>query len=341
MQAKDLSWEQLCVLSQYWQTNPDERSTIASTFDATEEYLTRMLRFFRAFEGKRLESIRAAPDPTHLQVIPVVPPPHNPDNVQIPDFPPSPSPLWTDYITIDCEDAIVIADVELPDHDADLMRLVVAMAIRHDIKTLIIGGDFWAFDSITPWPKVYQKDAGCLRDHLHIGEVVLQKAWEWFTDVYAVMGNHDRRFNKKLEGQLGPYEIMSAAYRPIVKPYAHLYLETSRGRIMVVHPKNYHKAQLSVPSQLIASEERRCHICSTHTHHCCQGFDLSGQWQLAEIGCLRDPSRTQYKQENKTTHAQWVQGFAMIRNGFIRTFPKLATDWEFELGPELYAAAMA
>jgi len=349
MQANDLTWEQLCLLSQHWRDNPDERSALAGAFDATESYLGRMLRFFRSFEEKRSVAMSAisnpAPDPTALQTIPTVPAFHsqvlNQVATQIPNFPPSPSPLWTDHITLQCENAIVIADVELPDYNAGLMRLVVAMAIRHDIKTLIIGGDYWAFDSITPWPSVFKKDVGLLRDHLSMGDTVIQKAREWFSEVYAVLGNHDRRFSKLLAGQLGPYEIMNPAYRPTVKPYAHLYLETSRGRIMVVHPKNYSRVQLAVPTKLIASEPRRCHIISTHTHHCSQGFDPSGKWQIAEIGCIRDPDRTQYKQETKTTHPNWVQGFAMIRRGLIRTFPKLATDWEHELGSELYAAAKA
>lgn len=335
----DLTYRQLLELSDHWLKCDDtRRALIAAKLDASQSYIDRSLSFFRNFEDKRQQAQHQ-----HQQrvIAPLAPQtaPQQSTPLYLPHYPPSPTRVYNDWIEVTTDNAMVIADVELPDYDPLLMRLMHAVALRFGIKKLVIGGDFWAFDSISSWPSVVRETAdGLLEDDYKLSEGVLNTAFGWFDDIYAVMGNHDRRFNYMLGGQLGPYRALHLADGKVVKVniYAHLYLKTSRGPIMVVHPKNYSKNQLTVPVDLETIEPERCHILSTHTHHCCSGFDKSGKWEVHEIGCMRDPSRTRYKQLNKTRHPQWVQGFVMVRNGYIYRFPKDSTDWLLWLGPELY-----
>lgn len=258
--------------------------------------------------------------------------------IYVPKYPPSPTRRYDDWTEIGASDAIVIADSELPDYDNQLMRAAHAMGMKHGIKRLIIGGDFWSFDSITPWPElVKERGNGHLGDDLQMARDVLEVSFTWFDEVHAVMGNHEHRVNRLLDGQLGPWQLFTLPSGNQVKVniYTYMYMNTCRNRIMVVHPKNYSKKQLTIPSALINIERERCDILSTHTHHCCTGFDESGQYQMSEIGCMRDPMRTKYKSLGKTRHPQWVQGFAMVKNGIQSIYPKYATDWEDELGLEM------
>lgn len=256
----------------------------------------------------------------------------------VPHYPPSPTRCYDDWIEVGADDAIIIADSELPDYDHQLMRAAHAMGMRYGIKRLIIGGDFWSFDSITPWPEVVkERGDGTMQDDIQLSVDVLETAFTWFDDIYAVMGNHEHRVNRLLGGQMGPWQLvrLPSGNQVKVNIYTYMYLNTCRNRVMVVHPKNYAKTQLTIPVDLVTIEQERCDIISTHTHHCCTGFNKSGQYQMSEIGCMRDPMRTKYKQIGKSRHPQWVQGFAMLRQGVTHIFPKNTTDWDLWLGPEL------
>jgi len=323
----------------------DQRTTYARRLDTTTDHIERQSQMLRKLEAERaayeqrliLAEFGAvdAPESTidTLATAPAL------ETVALPEYPASPSPEWTDYLEIDCDNAIIIADVELPDYDAQLMRAAHAVAQKHDIRTLIIGGDYAALDSVSAWKHVYKAGGTMgLRQELRFAEQVADVALTWFDDVYAIMGNHEWRLGTATGGELEPYDIIRTKHGEIqVRPYDYLYLNTSQGRVMVVHPSGYSRIPLKVPQAILATEEPRCHVLSTHTHHSASGYDASGKYELMEIGCLRDPKRTQYKTQRRTTHPQWVQGFAVIKDGYRHRLTKIGTDWRMWLGDDLYA----
>jgi len=345
MKFNDLSKSEMCFIAKHWPgiTERDQQQT-ARWLGVSVSYLDRQLAWVRNYE-QRPGGVTSTPkkDLHRVTVHPTSAPENTTGALSIPEYPPSPSKEWTDWLEIDCENAIIIADVEMPDYDADLMRLAHAMAVKHNIKTLLIGGDYDAFDTITPWSVAHRDNTELtLRETFALDAAMLDTAMSWFDDVYAVMGNHDQRWSKLLDGQLGPYDVIHTSNgQVIVKPYTYMYLNTSRGKYKLTHPKNYSKNQLTTPRNIIQKESERCHIISTHTHHCCKGFDQSGQWVIAEIGCLRNPKATKYKQTGDTNHPQWVQGFAMLLDGYLHVLPKEHTDWRRWLGDDLHAQLFA
>lgn len=342
MKLSDLSYTKLSILSDHWLEKPEDRAAIAASFEDQQVTIERYLQFFRHFESKRAELDTEA----LLAMFSNTPQDQPPATVEaildeaasVPQYPPSPSPEWNEYLEIDCDNAIIIADVELPDYDEQLMRAAHAVAVHHGIKTLIIGGDYTALDSVSDWKKVYQRQGAVgLLQELQMASRVLDTALTWFDRVYAIMGNHEWRLGRALNGQLGPYDVIKTLNGEVrVEPYDFMYLNTSRGRVMVVHPSNYSRKQLHVPQDILNTEEPRCHIMSTHTHHSASGMDASGHYELMEIGCLRAPLKTQYKSQRRTTHPQWTQGFAVIKDGFRHRLTKHDTDWRMWLGDALY-----
>lgn len=334
------------ALAGVWSTlDPMMRAVRALEMGSTVDTITRHLQMLLKFEAERLEWEQRLV----LQQFGAIPQQQSPSEALesvasplaggLPHYPPSPSPEWTDYLEIDCDNAIIIADVELPDYDAQLMRAAHAVAQRHNIRTLIIGGDYAALDSVSTWNELYRAGGSLqLRQELRFAEAVLDTSLTWFDEVYAIYGNHEWRLGRATDGELDPYDVIRTRNGEVqVRPYDYLYLNTSRGRVMVMHPGNYSKIPLSVPQAILNTEEPRCHIMSTHTHHSASGWDASGRYELMEIGCLRDPDRTQYKRQHKRKYPEWVQGFAVIKDGYRHRLTKLGTDWRMWLGDALYA----
>lgn len=335
----ELDYGELLALAELWPgLSPIARAAYARNHQATVETIERHSQIIRRLESKRAEyeQNRVLAE---FGAIDAPEPEAQPEAVALPEYPTSPSPEWTDYLEIDCDNAIIIADVELPDYDAQLMRAAHAVAQRHNIRALIIGGDYAALDSVSAWKHVYKAGGTMgLRQELRFAEQVADVALTWFDDVYAIMGNHEWRLGTATGGELEPYDIIRTRRGEIqVRPYDYLYLNTSQGRVMVVHPSGYSRIPLKVPQAILATEEPRCHILSTHTHHSASGYDASGRYELMEIGCLRDPKRTQYKSQRRTTHPQWVQGFAVIKDGYRHRLTKYGTDWRMWLGDDLYS----
>lgn len=336
MALTDIDYYEVCALADKWtELPPTIREMLARQMGSTVDSLTRHLQIWRKHEAMRKD----AEEQGITKGLPANVFDTAPDSagVTLPDYPESPSPTWDDYTEIECDNAVIIADVELPDYDVTLMKAAHAVGMQHGIKTLIIGGDFTALDSVSSWATVY-RSAGAmgLLQELVFATRVLESAFTWFDNIYAIMGNHEWRLGRALDGQLGPYDVIkTSAGEVIVKPYDYMYLNTSRGRVKVIHPKNYSRTPLAVPRNVIAVEEPRCHILSTHTHHSASGLDPSGHYELMEIGCLRDPLRTQYKQQHQSNHPQWVQGFAVIKDGWRYRLTKYHTNWHYWLGDSL------
>jgi hypothetical protein len=120
--------------------------------------------------------------------------------------PESTSPVYNQYTIVETDDAIIISDIEVPDHDPRILRLAMLTGMRHGIKKLILGGDIIATDqdALNTWLTTLAEDgektyAACLKE---LKELIRACA-EWFSEgIYAITGNHDERLAKKTGGQV-------------------------------------------------------------------------------------------------------------------------------------------
>lgn len=246
-------------------------------------------------------------------------------------FPASQTPTWEDYEELE-GDAIIISDLEIPDHDAETLDLAASVARRFGIKTLIIAGDLLAHDHfstfqaawVPPSRRSYQLE-------INDADRILEKTLEHFSRVVIITGNHDARLAHITKGYVTLEMLFRDKAGITVSWYRFCYITSGGKRFLVTHPVNYSKRPLAVASDLSLQEDPRCGVISAHTHHLAVGWDVTGHYQIAESGCVRSIKRTQYKQSKKAKYPEWVNGFLMLRRGYVYPFATHGTDWEFWL----------
>ncbi len=245
------------------------------------------------------------------------------------------------YITLTGDEAnnfIVCGDWEIPDYDPLTVLLMMAYAAKTNIRTLVINGDFFAMDIdyFTAWRREYRRTGELNFKGIHgMGRRILWTAFEWFDNIYMITGNHDARVNKATGGEI-TWDIMTENTDAKTSQYYYMYAESKNGPILINHPTNYSKKQLDVPVEIETLEERHCHIISSHTHHCAIGHTKNGMYRVMEPGCVR--RHALYKDLKKAKYPRWVNGFGVVKNGFMDALPVRMTDWEDKLGHDIYHA---
>lgn len=235
---------------------------------------------------------------------------------------------YNKYMTFE-GDAVVISDIEFPDHDVELMAMAMDVGRHLGIKRLIIAGDTFAMDTLSPWsPEL--PDRPTFVQSLKVGKRVLRTLLGVFDRIEIIMGNHDVRLNRVTNGELHLGMLLQELTPVQVSCYHFCYLDD----ILIAHPKNYSKIPLSVSREL--ADINRCRVIMGHTHHLCWGYSKGG-YEVAESGCMRDPLRTEYKAMRKTRHPRWNPGFVFVLNGQIHLVPKDA-DLTYLLDPERHSA---
>ena len=219
---------------------------------------------------------------------------------------------YTAHEVVTAERAIVVSDVEFPDQDAEMLGIMLAMAQRFKIKILIIAGDFIALDSFSTWAKSAAYTLA-FKQELDPAKEALRVFFKWFDEIIYISGNHDRRLNHKIDGEITIGDFLTDFAGLRCSEYTHCVLNSGDREIFIVHPKNYRDHPLSLPSRM-ASKKLMC-VIAGHTHHLAIGYDVSGTFWVAESGCCRDKNKTHYKNTRQTTHTEWNPGFLMVIEG--------------------------
>ncbi len=257
-------------------------------------------------------------------------------------LPESPSQLLTDYTILEADDAIVISDIEIPDHNPEILHLALLTAMRYNIKRLIVAGDYMATDqaSLNSWVNrwVTQSDL-TYQNALSIGADIIHQMLKWFDHIDFIEGNHDDRIARATKGEVFLGMLLKHE-RITYSRYEYMYMVTSnRGIIKICHPENFSSNPVSLGKQLYnketgpyPSKPAKCHIVLAHTHILESGWTVDAAYEVHALGTCRDSLRTRYKQKSANKHNQWIPGFLMIKNGFFRNFSQYGTDWQDVLG---------
>lgn len=225
-------------------------------------------------------------------------------------------------------DWVIVGDVHAPYVSPLWAERVVKVARKRRIKNLLIAGDFWdysnysIYDDVVP-PASWQTEKAA-------GKRIM-KAWgAWFSRVEFLMGNHERRKEKRLQGHEDDEDIFSplAAVCRNMHSSNYGWADVTSGgeKYRVTHPKNYSVQSLAVADQLALKYD--CHIISFHEHHLAKGVDRYGRHIIINGGCLVDPAMLAYVGLDDNKAAAMVNGFVTLRAGVADLYgPHPFTDW--------------
>lgn len=221
-------------------------------------------------------------------------------------------------VTVEDEAVAVTADWHIPLYDPVYVNYFIETCRDMNVRTLIIGGDFFNFDALSQYqPK--QEDAGLERE-LAEGQKVMNVLMESFDKIVYIWGNHDARLHKALGFAIQFKEAMklvfgslgqSALQKIDFSNLDHCWVKQGDGRTWYIcHPANYSRIPLSTPRALAAKYD--ANVVSAHAHHCAIGTAVNGSHLALEAGGLFDRTKTAYLQRS-TTFPTWAQGFAIVR----------------------------
>jgi predicted phosphodiesterase len=223
-------------------------------------------------------------------------------------------------ITVTDPAVAITADWHIPLYDPEYVNYFIETCRNAEVRTLIIGGDFFNFDALSQYqPK--QEEAGLERE-LAEGQMVMATLLETFDRIVYVWGNHDARLHKALGfsiqfkeamklvfGSLGTSALESIEFSNL----DHCWVDQGDGRRWYVcHPASYSRIPLSTPRTLAAKYDAG--VISAHAHHCAIGLATDGDKVVVEAGGLFDRTKTAYLQRS-TTFPTWAQGFCILREG--------------------------
>lgn len=227
-------------------------------------------------------------------------------------------------------DCVITADWHVPVYDVDFVNTMYETAQRHGIKTLVIGGDFFNFDSISRFDI---KDVTRLDVEWLEGVNAMDTALSVFDRVVLIKGNHDERLTRALGFKMSFDQAMKLVFAGMdddklerltitgldhcwVRPYADA---PDTERFYVCHPTTYSRIPLSTPRALIPKFES--HVIAAHAHHCAVGYGMDGHHIAAEAGGLFDRGKVSYLLSSNT-FPTWAQGFSYVLDGqFYVTSP--------------------
>lgn len=216
---------------------------------------------------------------------------------------------------------MITADWHIPLYDPVLVNKMINEARKERLTQLIIGGDFFNYDSLSQYdPK--QQDAGLEREHRE-GLQVMSVLLETFDDIYYVWGNHDSRLHKALAykmqfksamqmvfGELGTEAMDKLHFSNLDHLWARPYPGAPKEESWYVcHPASYNRTPLATARQLTA--KWGSNVITMHSHHAAVGPGHQEGLVAIEGGGLFDRSKTSYLQRS-TTFPFWSQGYSFL-----------------------------
>jgi len=229
-------------------------------------------------------------------------------------------------------DWMVIGDLHVPYTDYDLAQHVTAVAERYleRPRRLLIAGDLLNLDTMSIYlqivpPATWQQERDSARQ--------LFAEWlETFDEIKIIMGNHDRRMQKFVNGAFDENDmlaLLTTNEQVMMSNYGWCMIETANGPWRVSHPRNYSVNKLVIADVL--AQKYDSHIMSFHEHHLGLGFDRYGRHLIVNGGCLVNPEKLAYVQLDDSKSPAMQPGFCLLRNGHPYLFGDGLTDWKMWL----------
>lgn len=218
-------------------------------------------------------------------------------------------------------DWAIASDFQAPFTSRTMVSLLCKVSRAWGINDLLLAGDFADLhtfskhDPLTEQPswdntKAYLKRLiSTLRDAFS-GRII------WF------LGNHEARLPRWTQGKWSLAELASvieATDRGVqVEVAPKVFVDSPRGKWMVIHPKSFSVIPTAVARDLAV--KHKCHVICAHGHGVGFARDRSGTYECYDIGGMFDPGALDYPNLLPTRHPEMRQGFAMLRQGHCYLF---------------------
>jgi hypothetical protein len=238
-------------------------------------------------------------------------------------------PVFRGDLKLPMDDYIITCDYHSPYYSVLWHNRTLAIAERLGIKKAIIVGDLIDFGFAAFW---YSDHKPGIDDESDENRRLVHSLLSAFDEIYLVKGNHEDRLGRQTNGLVqARYLLELWAGEDYGKRFHYsLYDKLTIGsEWLLVHPKSYSIISTKV-AKILASKFHK-NILNTHGHFLGYGYDISGKYYAADIGGIFDKEKIEYKNLKTSTHPEWGNGFAVLKNGHPYLFDE-RTDWEFWLG---------
>lgn len=249
---------------------------------------------------------------------------------------PAPPPIVRKFESpphVDEASFFFFSDFHAPHHNQDMLqRALMLKRIRYPhIALCIVGGDLFNFESISAHGN--DQPSIDLEEEQDAVRGILEVIGAHFKTCYLLLGNHDRRFARRLNarvkfqylinGVLGSYQGPCTF---IAVDHDYMYVDHPERPWIVGHPSRYSRIGGSTPVR-IAEIHRRNVICG-HNHIVGVQRSACGYYVGIDAGHMTDETRHHYAVTHLTTHPRWQSGFVVVDNGYPFVYDDRFTDWD-------------
>lgn len=216
-------------------------------------------------------------------------------------------------IIIEADLAFLGCDFHIPFHDTDLLSKLCDHGKELGKPLFICAGDFWDCDTYTK----YSNEIGIMepfeQEIIHVGDVI-KRLKRSFSNIIFTKGNHEKRWidlnngNMTMEHLFGLTRIHTG-YQTTMDSFMNLIQEGQNW--LIGHPKAYSQTPLQVANRI--ASKYHCHVALGHSHLQAQGWDLSGKYQVCDLGGMFHQPSLDYQRE-LTRHPMNKSGYYVLEN---------------------------
>lgn len=239
---------------------------------------------------------------------------------------------------IETDNVIITSDWEIPDVNTTMAKLAMALGVHYNIRQQIIAGDLVAGDEtgiashLETWQDGHNNN---YEKSINITRQLLYGLSKQFDKIAILEGNHDDRIARISNGQVHLGMLLKGTPVDYMR-YYDLWIKTSRGYVLVMHPRQYRKhsqtlAEAFWTTRLAPDGTKPKTIIIAHTHQRESGYSPDADCELYGLGCLRDYRKTKYKARGGAPFPQWNSGLLMIKDGYCYPIG-LDSNFKFWLG---------
>lgn len=242
---------------------------------------------------------------------------------------------------LECEgNFAVIGDFHIPTTQYKWLRDAVLPICERHLKPprkLILAGDLFNMDALSEYKNITPPIS--LTTELTIGRAVMAQLLSVFDEVYYIMGNHDHRLHKVLDGDVSN-ELLRGIITPLrnrlqISPYKYMRVTSGGHQWHIAHQRNYSRNVLNVANKL--ANKHNMNVITWHEHHVGKGRDEWNRHTIVNGGGLHDPEMMAYVSVDDSTSPKMKNGFVLLIDGtahLITPYPSMTNinRWLSEAG---------
>lgn len=211
-------------------------------------------------------------------------------------------------LEIHSKNIIVCSDWHIPYNNHKWVNKLYKTAKENGIRDIAIIGDFWDCDYFSPFAKTeaevrFDEEIVFVREEL-------KRLTKNFDNVYFTMGNHELRWQRWSGGHLNLKHLYSLTR--IIDGYEvteldHMVLSVGKEKWRLSHPTDFSRIPLRKASTY--ASKYLMNIANAHGHYCANGWDISREFRLVDLGGLFD--------KDKIPYLSRTSSYPLIDNGFL------------------------